>query len=154
MTCPRCSDETGNTAGSYSEGNVMNLHALNRRQRVAVAASAVTALGVAIGTPMQAAAAAAMPTAPARMPTAPAVVSGQTLLVTGTDGPDDVQIGAGTDPGTILVDLGQKTAPMVVDRATFSSIAVFLGNGDDSFSGTDRNGDVTEPLFVDGGNGN
>src|SRR3954452_10151171 len=100
----------------------MNLHALNRRQRLAVAASAVTALGVALGTPMQAAAAAAMPTVSA-------VVSGQTLLVTGTDGPDDVQIGAGTDPGTLLVDLGQNTAPMVVDRATFSSIAVFLGNG-------------------------
>jgi len=125
----------------------MNFLPLNRRQRLAVAASAVTAVGVAVVTPMQAAVADAAQTASA-------TVSNDTLVVTGTNGPDDVQIGAGANPATLSVDLGPQTAPLTFDRATFSSITVFLGNGDDSFTAADRSGNVTEPISVDGGNGN
>jgi len=138
--------ETGNTAGSYCEGNVMTIHARNRWQQLAVAASGVTALGVAVVTPMQAAAA-----DPGR--TASAAVSNHTLVVNGTNGPDDIQIGVGNNPGVLFVDLGQNTTPLTFDRATFSSIAVYLGNGDDTFTVAAR-GDVTEPLWVDGNNGN
>jgi Ca2+-binding RTX toxin-like protein len=141
------SDETGNIAGSYCEGNVMTNHARNRWQQLAVAASGVTALGVAVVTPMQAAAA-----DPAR--TASATVSNQTLVVNGTNGSDDIQIAVGDDPGVLLVDLGQHTPALAFDRATFSSISVFLGAGDDAFTVAARGGNVTEPLWVDGSNGN
>ena len=125
----------------------MSNHAHNRRRKqFAVTASAVAALGVAVAAPMQAAEA-----DPAL--TASTAVSNGTLVVTGTNGPDDIHIGVGTDPGTLLVDLGPQTAPLVFDRSTFSSIAVFLGNGNDTFTGATRDGAVTEPLTVDGGNG-
>lgn len=138
-------DETGNEAGSYSEGNVMNIRALNGRKQLAIAASAVTAVGIAVLTPAQTAVA-----QPSR--TASAAVINHSLVITGTNGPDEIQIGVGADPGTLLVDLGQHTAPLAFDRSAFGSITAFLGAGDDTFTVNDR-GDVTEPIFVDGGNG-
>jgi Ca2+-binding RTX toxin-like protein len=139
-------DETGDTASSYCEGDVMTNHARNRWQQLAVAASGVTALGVAVVTPMQAAAA-------DPKQTGSATVSNHTLVVNGTNGRDDIEIGVGNDPGVLFVDLGQHTTPLAFDRATFSSIAVYLRNGDDTFTVAAR-GDVTEPLWVDGSNGN
>jgi Ca2+-binding RTX toxin-like protein len=124
----------------------MNKHAQKRRRQIAVAASAVAALGVTVVAPMQAAAA-----DPTRA--AASTVSNHTLVVTGTNGPDNLQISVGADPDILLVDLGQHAAPLAFDRATFGSIAVFLGTGDDTFSASTR-GDITEPLWVEGNNGN
>ena len=122
----------------------MNSHALRRPQHLAVT---VAAAGLAIGVPAQAAV--ADPTA------APsASVAGGALVITGTNAPDAIQIAVGTDPGTLLVDLGQQQTPLVLDRSTFSAIAVRLGNGDDTFAVVTSRGDVTTPLTVDGGNGN
>jgi Ca2+-binding RTX toxin-like protein len=139
-------DETGDPAGSYNERNVMKMRTLNRRQQLAVAASAVTAVGVAVVAPTQAAV--ARPSS-----TASAAVINHRLVITGTNGADNIQIALGADPQTLLVDLGQQTAELTFDRATFSSIAAFLGSGDDAFTVAAR-GDVTEPIFVAGGNGN
>jgi Ca2+-binding RTX toxin-like protein len=129
----------------------MNVRPANSRRPIALAALAafaVTAASLAVVAPAQAAVADSAPSASAR-------VSNGTLVITGTNGPDDIQMALGADPGTLLVDLGQHpTATLTFDRATFSSIFVSLGAGDDSFTVVTARGDVTTPITVQGGNGN
>ena len=121
------------------------MHVKKRRQRVAVAASAITAFGIAVALPGQATA--------DQTRTASAAVDNHTLFVRGTNSSDNIEVGVGSNPGTLEVAFGQNSAPLVFDRADFSSIAVLLGAGDDHFTVATRGGDITEPMFVDGGNG-
>lgn len=123
----------------------MGIRAHNHRRQLAVATSTVAALGVAGFAPTQA----AIADPPSR---AAATVGNHQLVVTGTAGPDDIQITVGADPTRLLVDLGHGAAPAAFDRATFSSITVVLGNGDDTFTAS-RTAGVTEPVTVDAGNG-
>ena len=125
----------------------MNMRVLSRRQQFAVAASTVTAVGVVVVASTQAAVAQPLSAASA------AVINHQ-LVILGTNGVDNIQIARSADPGTLLVDLGQRAPELAFNRATFSSIAAFLGAGDDTFTVETVRGDVTEPLFVSGGNGN
>jgi Ca2+-binding RTX toxin-like protein len=71
-----------------------------------------------------------------------------TLLIKGTDGNDDVSIGVGIDPGLLRLVLNQKTQSF--DLHDIRSVAVLLGDGDDSFSTTNQ----TESVDVYGGAGN
>ena len=112
-----------------------------RRQQAALAATAVTAVAIAVVTPAQSAA--ADPTTAAS-----AAVRDHTLVITGTPHADNVQIGVGAAAGTLFVDFGLGGAPLTFDRATFGSIAVFLGSGDDTILG----GAGTDLIF--GGRGN
>src|SRR3954462_8261326 len=88
-------------------------------------------------------------------PEASAQVSGDTLYINGTQGPDAFQIGLGADPNTLLVDTGNGAAPLAFDRSTFSAISVDLKSGDDTFSVATTRGDISaDQLTVHGGFGN
>jgi Ca2+-binding RTX toxin-like protein len=117
----------------------------SRRKR-GVAASGVAGVAVALLAPMQAAT--AEPAAPT------ASVTDGTLVINGTSHADTIQIGLGADTTTLVVDLGGGTTPVAFSRATFNAISVALGSGDDTFSVSAAHGNVTEPLTIDGGNGN
>jgi len=81
-----------------------------------------------------------------------AVISGKTLIVTGTNGPDVVALGA--DATTAQVSFGND--PVDIQRfnlADFDAIEVSLGNGDDNF--TEQSAVLSnKALTVEGGNGN
>jgi hypothetical protein len=80
-----------------------------------------------------------------------AAVANNTLTITGTEGPDQIAIAlAAGDPTSLVVDTGNGNT-QTFDRATFTAISVFLGNGDDSFS--EQPGFTDETLVVDGGSG-
>jgi hypothetical protein len=81
-----------------------------------------------------------------------AVISGRTLVVTGTNGPDSITLDA--DATTVQVSFGDD--PVDTYRfalGDFVAISVSLGNGDDHF--TERPAVLAnKALTVDGGNGN
>ena len=121
----------------------------NHRHQLALAASAATAIGlVAAAAPRSAAADESQHSAL----TASALVRYGTLFISGTSAADNIQVAVGADPSTLTVDFGQQDAALSFNRATFHTIFVALGAGDDSFTATGR-GDVTEPLSISGGNG-
>jgi Ca2+-binding RTX toxin-like protein len=80
-----------------------------------------------------------------------AVVVGDTLTITGTGGPDQVEVALGSDTNTLIVIL-DGTA-QTFDRSTFSNITVTLGAGDDQFT-EDTSTLIDEALTVHGGPGN
>jgi hypothetical protein len=81
-----------------------------------------------------------------------ASIANNTLIVTGTNGPDVVTLGA--DATTAQVAFGDDPANVhQFNLADFNSISVSLGNGDDKF--TEQSGVLSDKaLTVDGGNGN
>src|SRR5262249_6652259 len=85
-----------------------------------------------------------------------ASVTGGTLTVVGTGGDDAIAVSvAATDPGTLLVDLGDGVEPQAFDRSTFTAISVFLRGGNDRFQVVPGSGSVAdEALTVVGGTGN
>ena len=113
---------------------------------VGLAASATLAIGFVAAAPAAAAIAGA--------PSASASVHDGTLTIEGSNQPDAITIGVSADPSKLSVDLGAGDAPLSVDRATFTSISVFLGNGDDSFSVSPTGQFSNAHLTVSGGNGN
>jgi hypothetical protein len=119
---------------------------MKTRRKRGVAASGVAGVAVVLLAPMQAAT--ADPAA------STASVSNGTLVITGTSHADTIQIGLGADTTTLVVDLGAGTTPTAFSRTTFNAVSVTLGSGDDTFSVSAAHGDVTEPLTIDGGNGN
>jgi len=80
-----------------------------------------------------------------------ASVANQTLTVIGTDGPDQVTLTPG-DPNLLQVKFGSGFERRF-DRATFTTIFVSLGGGDDQFSVAAPNFN-DKALTVDGGDGN
>lgn len=85
---------------------------------------------------------------------AAATVAGTTLLVTGTDAADAVSLRFDAIAKSLAVDFGGVVPAETFDRTTFTSIAVSLGGGNDSFAvaATGQFNDI--PLTVDGGEGN
>jgi hypothetical protein len=82
-----------------------------------------------------------------------AVVANGTLTVTGTNAGDTVHIGLGAIPNTFVVDFGDGDV-RTFDPASFASISVFLGNGDDTFSVPAAGQFSDKRLSVFGDNGN
>jgi hypothetical protein len=80
-----------------------------------------------------------------------AVVTGDTLTINGTSGPDQIEVALGSDPSTLNVVLNGSTQSF--DRSSFSKIAVTLGAGDDRFT-EDTSTLIDETLTVHGGSGN
>jgi len=119
-------------------------HRLGKRHLAATAGVALTA-GFAMAGPAQAQA--AVPSAS---------VTAGTLTIVGTGGDDAITAGlAATDPGTLLVDLGDGGDPQAFDRTTFTAISVFLRGGNDRFQVVPGGGSlVDEALTVVGGFGN
>ena len=124
----------------------MNNSTKKKRLKRGVAASGVAGVAVAILAPSQAASA-----DPAAAPTAS--VSNGTLVIAGSNQADTIQVGPDADPTTLFVDFGAQATPLHFDRTTFTAISVSLGSGDDTFTASTAHGDVTEPLTIDGGNG-
>ena len=81
-----------------------------------------------------------------------AFIANNTLIVTGTNGPDVVTLGA--DATTAQVAFGDDPANVhQFNLADFNAISVSLGNGDDQF--TEQSAVLSDKaLTVDGGNGN
>jgi hypothetical protein len=96
----------------------------------------------------------ATPAYPAsQAPSAPsATVVANTLVITGTNGPDQISVaGSNDDPNALDVNLG--TSRVRFDRTTFTAISVALHDGDDQF--TEASGVFAdEALTVDAGSGN
>jgi hypothetical protein len=108
-----------------------------------ICASAIIVTGLATSGPASAA---------TRVTSGPsAVVIGDTLTITGTSGPDQVDVALGTDPSTLNVFLDGTT--QTFDRSSFSKIAVTLRAGDDQFI-EDTSTLLNETLTVRGGRGN
>jgi hypothetical protein len=82
-----------------------------------------------------------------------AVVTNGALTVTGTNGSDTVHVGLGATPNTFVVDFGNGDS-RTFDPASFASISVFLGNGDDNFSVPANGQFANKRLSVFGENGN
>lgn len=112
-------------------------------RQLSLAAAATLAVGLV----------AAAPAAHAAEPPPASVING-TLTVVGTNGNDNVTLELSNDQAQLLVDLGNGTLPQAFDRATFTDIAAFPGNGDDTFAVDSAKGAVATPMTVDGGNGN
>jgi Ca2+-binding RTX toxin-like protein len=89
--------------------------------------------------------AAAAPSAPS------AAVIANTLVITGTNGADQIAVaGSNADPNALDVDLG--TSRLRFDRNTFTAISVALHDGDDQF--TEAAGVFADkPVTVDAGSG-
>jgi Ca2+-binding RTX toxin-like protein len=121
----------------------MDIHRLATRQ-LGLAAAVTLAVGlVATGT--------ADAARPAR---ASASLANDTLTVSGTNGPDAIQLEVpAADPNTLLVDVGNGTRPQSFDRSRFSTIAVFLRGGADQFHVAPGGSLVGDTLIVDGGGG-
>jgi hypothetical protein len=117
-------------------------HRTARRKRIA-AVPVIAALAAGVPAFTSTTASAAAPTVPV------AAVVDQTLVVTGTKGPDTITLGLGTN--TLVIDLGTG-ATQSFDRSTFTTVSASLGSGDDSFlvEATSSN----PPFTVDGGSGN
>jgi Ca2+-binding RTX toxin-like protein len=81
-----------------------------------------------------------------------ATIANNTLVITGSNGPDVVMLSA--DAAQAQVAFGNDPANTFhFNLADFDNISVSLGNGDDQF--TEAPGVLTDkPLTVDGGNGN
>jgi Ca2+-binding RTX toxin-like protein len=113
---------------------------------IGLAAAAALAVGLVSVAPALTSSAAAAP------PAASAAIVDRTLVVTGTNGPDVVALGA--DATTVQVVFGNDVADAVhFPLSDFDTISVSLGNGDDQF--TEPPGVLAnKTLTVDGGNGN
>jgi RTX calcium-binding nonapeptide repeat (4 copies) len=117
-----------------------------RRPVLAAGAAAAMAFGLAgalAGTPAGAA------------PNVSARVKHDTLFVTAGSGAQDVvlRVAAG-DVNSLEVDFNDDgAADARFDRATFSTIKVSLGSGNDAYREDGANGAVDEPTTVDGGSG-
>ena len=99
-------------------------------------------------------AAAFAPDASAATPTSPtAVVVNNTLSITGTKQADVIDVGvSATDPTSVVVHFGNGAGvDQTFAAASFDTIEVNLGAGDDQFS-EDLN--LLDPAVVDGGTGN
>ena len=83
---------------------------------------------------------------------ASAHISGGTLFLSGTDGPDTIQLGPGADPAHVAVDLGAGAPAASFDRASFQAVSVALGDGDDTFAVLPGSG-LTQPVTADGDRG-
>jgi len=82
-----------------------------------------------------------------------ASVSSGTLTITGTNGPDVVDLQS--DGTSAVVTFGKDPATTQRFSLTdFTAISVALGNGDDQFTEQQGGGLGTKALTVDGGNGN
>ena len=121
----------------------MSFHPLFGAPRFGAAAVAVVAVtlggvGTAVAVPVRAA-------------TSPSVaVVNNTLTITGTDRSDQIAIGdSGVDPTTLIVGLGGGQV-VSVPRASFTSITVLLGDGNDEFSDSDS---TPDRVTVDAGRG-
>ena len=110
------------------------------------ASAAATLVFAAIG-PVQASLAADSP-----LPAA--TVAGSTLYVNGTDGADVVDLRFASNVGTLSVDFGGVVPAESFDRATFTSIMVSFGGGNDRFTVSPQGQFNNIPLTVDGGDGN
>jgi hypothetical protein len=93
-----------------------------------------------------------MGTAPAgAAPPASASVADRVLVVTGSNGPDDIRVSA-PDASEIVVDLdGDGAADARFARAAVDALRVALGNGADRFSAVGVI--LPGPSTIDGGNG-
>jgi Ca2+-binding RTX toxin-like protein len=111
------------------------------------ASAAATLLFAAVG-PVQTSLATDAP----QLPTA--TVSGSTLNIGGTERPDVVSLRFSSTSGALAVDFGGAAPAETFDRATFTSIAVSLGGGADSFVVVPQGQFHDIPLTVDGGAGN
>ena len=112
---------------------------------IGLAASATLAVGFIATAPAQSAFAAPQP--------ASASVHDGTLVVDGSNGADAITIGVSANPSILSVDLGSGQSASF-DRATFTSISVYLVNGDDTFAVNPTGKFRTGRLTVSGGNGN
>jgi hypothetical protein len=119
----------------------MTRRTLTSKRYAALGAAATIALGVAAAAP--AAGAAETPFAS---------VAHDTLTIRGTDHADDITIGVGADPNTLVVDFHNGTTTSV-DRSTFTAISVLLRSGNDSFA-VAAGSTFDEALTVYGGAGN
>jgi Ca2+-binding RTX toxin-like protein len=81
-----------------------------------------------------------------------ALISGNTLTITGTNGPDVVALESDGTSAVVVFDNDVANAQRFT-LTGFASITVSLGNGDDQF--TEQQGPLSsKTLTVDGGNGN
>src|SRR5947209_4522503 len=81
-----------------------------------------------------------------------AIVSGNTLVITGTNRADIVELQADATAALVVFDHDTADAQRF-NVSDFNAISVSLGNGDDQF--TEQQGVLsTKALAVDGGNGN
>jgi Ca2+-binding RTX toxin-like protein len=115
-----------------------------------------TPLGVAASATLSMGAVAALPAhlAFADAASAPsASVANDTLTIDGTNGRDTITIGVGTDPSTLLVDLGTGATPRSFARSTFTTIDVSLALGNDVFSVNPQGQFGDKALTVNGGGG-
>jgi Ca2+-binding RTX toxin-like protein len=124
----------------------MNLHSRLALRPLGLAATATLAMGVAVAVPA--------PVAAADLTEVPtAAVQDGTLTVLGTRGADHITIGVAAAAPALLVDLGTGAPALSFDRATFRTVSVMLGRGDDTFAvyGGGQFSDI--PLTVSGGRG-
>jgi len=119
---------------------------LGRARPLGIAAAAALAVGLVSTGPALVASAAAVPNAGS------ATIADNTLVITGSNGPDAVMLSA--DATQAQVAFGNDPANTLhFNRTDFNAISVTLGNGDDQF--TESPGVLTDkPLTVDGANGN
>ena len=124
----------------------MNTFTTTGTRQLGLLAAAALAAGLLAAAPAAGAAqAAGMPSAS---------VTNGTLTINGTNGNDEVTLSLTPDTTHLLVDLGDGTGAHTFDRATFTNVSAFLGNGDDTFAVNATNGPVPTPMSVDGGAGN
>jgi hypothetical protein len=95
-----------------------------RRTRIAAVVPVVAALVAGAPAFSSTAASAAASTVPV------ATVTIQTLVVTGTKGPDTITVGIGLN--ALVLDLGTG-ATQSFDRNRFTTVSASMGNGDDAF---------------------
>ena len=81
-----------------------------------------------------------------------ALVANNTLLISGTNGPDVITLAVDPNNANVL-EVNTGTTVQNFDRTTFTAIVAQLGGGDDHFSVV-TTGLTDKALFVDGGNGN
>jgi hypothetical protein len=94
----------------------------------------------------------------AASPTVQAEVSGGSLLISGSQSPDQIALRLDAlDPNKLQVDVGDNgSADFTFDRATFTAISVDADNGDDTIRIDEVHGvfTTTESTRIDGENGN
>jgi len=89
----------------------------------------------------------------AAYPDRSAQLVGRTLLITGTNGADDIVLAFPVGGSAAVVDFSDGSQVGRFDRRQFDSVSVFLGNGDDRFKVSPGDPLTDSPVTVDGGNG-
>jgi len=86
-------------------------------------------------------------------PSASASIVDRTLIITGSNGPDDIVLSVDpANPNVLRVDFGNDgIVDGQFDRSAFDSLSVSLGNGNDHFTATGVT--VPKSSTIDGGNG-